>query len=100
MPGLVKGRHRTTVSKRSACGQGGHLQRNCLRIAARVGGDTVGLKTCLQETGSARANDLRRSREITFAAALTYTPVWAVNGRIVAWNELEQEIENAVRGAR
>jgi len=68
-----------------------------LQIASSSGIDTAAVRSCMQSRASHHAAQLRRSWEVARAAGINYTPVWAINGRVVSWATLEQEIEKTVR---
>lgn len=70
-----------------------------LALAAETGADTAAVGACVARTGSARAAALRKAWEMASAAGVTFTPAWAVDGKIVRWNELDAAIGEA-RAAR
>jgi protein-disulfide isomerase len=71
-----------------------------LRYVAAVGADTAAVADCVRRTGAARGAVLRRTWESARAAGVTFTPAWAVDGKVVPWAELETEIQAALRRPR
>jgi protein-disulfide isomerase len=71
-----------------------------LAVAAAAGADSAAVRGCVDRTGSARAALYRQTWAAARAAGVTFTPAWAVNGRVVPWARLEAEIDAAVRAAR
>ena len=67
-----------------------------LALAHAAGADRAAVGACVRETASARAAVLRRYREAATGAGLAYTPAWAVDGKVVAWERLEEEIRAAL----
>jgi protein-disulfide isomerase len=70
-----------------------------LAAAAAAGADSAALGACVERTGSARAALYRRTWEAARAAGVTFTPAWAVNGKVVPWARLPQELDAALRAA-
>lgn len=70
-----------------------------LGLAAAAGQDTAAVRECLTASATARVANLRQSWQVASAAGFTFTPAWAVNGRIVPWASLEHEIEQALEGS-
>jgi len=67
-----------------------------LTVAAAAGADSAAVRECVQATGSARAALYRKTWATARTADVTFTPVWAVNGKVVPWAQLEAEVEAAV----
>lgn len=68
-----------------------------LRVAAGAGADTAAVRECVSRTGAARAAVYRRTWEAASAEGVTFTPAWAVNGKVVRWAALQSEIAAAAR---
>jgi len=70
-----------------------------LRIAQATGRDTAAIRACLASEGQTRVANLRGSWEVASRAGFTFTPAYAVNGKIVPWDVLDREISLAMKGA-
>lgn len=63
----------------------------------RVCVDAAAVRGCVTRTGSEKAGLYRRTWELSRSAGVTFTPAWAVNGKVVPWTALEGEIQAALR---
>jgi protein-disulfide isomerase len=70
-----------------------------LAVISAMGVDSAQVRACVNRTGSARAALYRQTWTTARTAGVTFTPAWAVNGRVVPWNELESAVEAALRAA-
>ncbi|HEX6038601.1 thioredoxin domain-containing protein [Longimicrobium sp.] len=70
-----------------------------LEVVAAAGADSAAVRECAGATGSSRAAVYRKTWEAARTAGVTFTPAWAVNGKVVKWADLEAEVEAAVRRA-
>ncbi|HEV7589348.1 MAG TPA: thioredoxin domain-containing protein [Longimicrobium sp.] len=72
-------------------------QPTLLGLVARVGGDSARVRACMEARGDALAAGVQQAFHTAAAAGFPYTPVWMVNGKVVLWQDLEQEIRAAGR---
>lgn len=70
-----------------------------LALATAAGADSAAVRECVQGTGSRRAALYRETWQAARTAGVTFTPAWAVNGRVVPWAQLSAEVEAAVQRA-
>lgn len=63
-----------------------------LRLAAAAGADTASVRRCIESEGTARALALQKGWTAASARGVQSIPAWLVNGRPVAWPDLEAEI--------
>jgi protein-disulfide isomerase len=70
-----------------------------LAVVSAAGADSARVRECVQATGSSRAAVYRKTWEAARTAGVTFTPAWAVNGRVVPWAQLEAAVEAAVQQA-
>jgi protein-disulfide isomerase len=68
-------------------------------VAAAAGADSAAVRDCVSRTGPAQAALYRRTWEAARAAGVTFTPAWAVNGKVVPWARLPEELDAALRAA-
>ncbi|WP_420129367.1 thioredoxin domain-containing protein [Longimicrobium sp.] len=68
-----------------------------LAVVAGMGVDSAAVRTCVDQTGPARAAVYRQTWTAARAAGVTFTPAWAVNGKVVPWNALEGAVAAALR---
>lgn len=66
---------------------------------ATIGVDSAAVRTCVNQTGPARAALYRQTWTAARTAGVTFTPAWAVNGKVVPWNELDEAVDAALRAA-
>lgn len=71
-----------------------------VRLAAEAGADTAALRSCVEREGSQRAEALTRAWTAASAEGVRAIPAWTVNGKTVAWPDLEPAIRNALEEAR
>lgn len=70
-----------------------------LALVTAAGADSAAVRECVQATGSTRAALYRKTWAAARTAGVTFTPAWAVNGKVVPWAQLEAEVQAAVRQA-
>lgn len=70
-----------------------------LAVVAAMGIDSAAVRGCVNRSGSARAVLYRQTWTAARTAGVTFTPAWAVNGKVVAWNDLDAEVDAALRTA-
>lgn len=70
-----------------------------LAIAHQVGIDSAAVRTCMEAEGREQAQRYRSARGVFGEAGLNYVPVFAVNGRVVPWSELEATLRRELGAA-
>lgn len=74
------------------------IENALLANAANLPVDTTEMRSCMRATSLAKSASLEAAWNIGSVRGLTAVPVWIVNGRVVAWRQLEQSILKARRG--
>ncbi len=70
-----------------------------LAAVSAMGVDSAAVRKCVNRTGPARAALYRQTWTAARAAGVTFTPAWVVNGKVVPWNDLQDEVDAALRVA-
>jgi protein-disulfide isomerase len=70
-----------------------------LGLVTAAGADSATVRECVQATGSTRAALYRKTWAAARTAGVTFTPAWAVNGKVVPWAQLEAAVDEAVQQA-
>jgi protein-disulfide isomerase len=68
-----------------------------LRVAAEAGLDAAPIAACVRDGGAGLRQAMEAGREAADGAGLTFTPLYAVDGRIVYWPEVADHVEGLLR---
>jgi protein-disulfide isomerase len=84
---------RDLLHRRSEWTAEGPIYPQLLAVAGTAGVDTIKISECLRDNGRDLERKLLAGRDAAVAAQLTFTPVYAVDGKIVFWGDVREHLE-------